>query len=64
MAQSLTAETSLHPFAGAFGKKWAEYAYRIKPPVNLSEADVLCIVQNETSNGSQVNMASLAQFRR
>ena len=64
VAQSLTAETSLHPYAGAFGKKWAEYAYRIKPPVNLGEADVLCIVQNETSNGTQVNMASLGQFRR
>ena len=64
VAQSLTAETSLHPYAGAFGKKWAEYAYRIKPPVNLSEADVLCIVQNETSNGTQVSMASLGQFRR
>jgi phosphoserine aminotransferase len=64
VAQSLTAETSLHPYSGAFGKKWAEYAYRIKPPVNLSEADVLCLVQNETSNGTQVDMASLAQFRQ
>ena len=64
VAQSLTAETSLHPYAGAFGKKWAEYAYRIKPPINLGEADVLCIVQNETSNGTQVGMASLGQFRR
>ena len=64
VAQSLTAEASLHPYSGAFGKKWAEYAYRIKPPVNLSEADVLCIVQNETSNGTQVGPASLAQFRR
>ncbi|MBC3788777.1 aminotransferase class V-fold PLP-dependent enzyme [Spirosoma utsteinense] len=64
VAQSLTAETSLHPYAGAFGKKWAEYAYRIKPPVNLSEADVLCLVQNETSNGTQVSPASLTQFRR
>ena len=64
VAQSLTAECSLHPYAGAFGKKWAEYAYRIKPPINLSEADVLCIVQNETSNGTQVNMETLAQFRR
>ncbi|MDB5240003.1 MAG: phosphoserine aminotransferase [Spirosoma sp.] len=64
VTQSLTAETSLHPFSGAFGKKWAEYAYRIKPPVNLSEADVLCLVQNETSNGTQVSMTSLAQFRR
>ena len=64
VAQSLTSEASLHPHSGAFGKKWAEYAYRIKPPTNLSDADVLCIVQNETSNGTQVNMETLAQFRR
>ncbi|MVM34338.1 aminotransferase class V-fold PLP-dependent enzyme [Spirosoma sp. HMF4905] len=64
VAQSLTAEASLHPYSGAFGKKWAEYAYRIKPPTSLSEADVLCIVQNETSNGTQVNMETLSQFRR
>lgn len=64
VAQSLTAETSLHPYGGAFGKKWADYAHRIKPPVNLADADVLCIVQNETSNGTQVSMASLGQFRR
>ncbi len=64
VAQSLTAHASLHPYSGAFGKKWMEYAYRIKPPVNISEADVLCIVQNETSNGTQVNMETLAQFRR
>ncbi|GAB4024954.1 aminotransferase class V-fold PLP-dependent enzyme [Spirosoma koreense] len=64
IAQSLTDEASLHPYSGAFGKKWAEYAYRIKPPTSLSEADVLCLVQNETSNGTQVNMQSMAQFRR
>ena len=55
----------MHPYSdGAFGKKWAEYAYRIKPPTSLSEADVLCIVQNETANGTQVSMETLAQFRR
>ena len=64
VAQSLTAHASLHPYSGAFGKKWAEYAYRIKPPTSLNEADVLCIVQNETSNGTQVSMDTLAQFRR
>lgn len=64
VAQSLTAETSLHPYNGAFGKKWAEYAYRIKPPTNVSQADVLCIVQNETSNGTQVSMETMSQFRR
>ncbi len=63
VAQSLTAETSLHPYSGAFGQKWAEYAHRIKSPINLTDADVLCIVQNETSNGTQVNMAALANFR-
>lgn len=69
IAQSLTAEASLHPHSqprpdGAFGKKWAEYAYKIKPPTSLNNADVLCIVQNETSNGTQVRMETLAQFRR
>ncbi|MCX6216732.1 aminotransferase class V-fold PLP-dependent enzyme [Spirosoma sp.] len=64
VAQSLTAVSSLHPYNGAFGKKWAEYAYKIKPPISLSDADVLCIVQNETSNGTQVSMETLAQFRR
>ena len=63
VAQSLTAETSLHPYKGAFGKKWAEYAHRIKLPVNPDDADVLCIVQNETANGTQVSMALLGQFR-
>ena len=64
VAQSLTAEASLHPYNGAFGKKWAEYAYKIKPPTSLSQADVLCLVQNETSNGTQVPMETLSQFRR
>lgn len=64
VAQSLTAHASLHPHSGAFGKKWAEYAYRIKPPTSLNEADVLCIVQNETSNGTKVSMDTLAHFRR
>ncbi|GAB3947847.1 alanine--glyoxylate aminotransferase family protein [Spirosoma harenae] len=64
VAQSLTDEASLHPHSGAFGKKWAEYAYRIKQPTSLSEADVLCLVQNETSNGTQVNMETLGQFRK
>lgn len=64
VAQSLTAETSLHPYGGAFGKKWAEYAYRLRPPVNLSEADMLCVVQNETSNGTQVSMDALAELSR
>ncbi|XWW45985.1 alanine--glyoxylate aminotransferase family protein [Fibrella sp. USSR17] len=64
VAQSLTQQTSLHPYSGAFGKKWLEYAHRLKPMHQPDEADVLCIVQNETSNGTQVRMSVLADFRR
>ncbi|GAB3934724.1 aminotransferase class V-fold PLP-dependent enzyme [Larkinella terrae] len=64
IAQSLTVTSSLHPYGGAFGKKWMEYAHRIKPMILPGEADVLCVVQNETSNGTQVRMDTLAQFRR
>lgn len=64
VAQSLTAATSLHPYGGAFGKKWMEYAHRIKPMIEPGLADVLCVVQNETSNGTQVRMNTLMEFRR
>ncbi|CCH54528.1 aminotransferase class V [Fibrisoma limi BUZ 3] len=64
VAQSLTATTSLHPYGGAFGKKWMEYAHRIKPMIEPGLADTLCVVQNETSNGTQVRMDTLAGFRR
>ncbi|GAA4417350.1 alanine--glyoxylate aminotransferase family protein [Nibrella viscosa] len=63
VAQSLTVATSLHPHSGAFGKKWMEYAHRIKPMIEPGLADVLCVVQNETSNGTQVRMETLAEFR-
>lgn len=64
VAQSLTSQTSTHPYNGAFGKKWAEYAHKIKPPVAGADPDVLCLVQNETSNGTQLNREVLAQYRQ
>ncbi|KAB7732727.1 aminotransferase class V-fold PLP-dependent enzyme [Rudanella paleaurantiibacter] len=64
VAQSLTGSTSLHPHSGAFGQKWMEYAHRIRPMVRPDLADTLCLVQNETSNGTQLNRETLAQFRR
>ncbi|GAB3570959.1 alanine--glyoxylate aminotransferase family protein [Spirosoma luteolum] len=64
VAQSLTASTSLHPYSGAFGKKWRDYAHKIRPMIEPSLADTLCIVQNETANGTQVDMGALADFRR
>jgi phosphoserine aminotransferase len=63
VAQSLTKKTTLHPTAGAFGEKWREYAHRIRPYTGLGEVDILCVVQNETSNGSQVSMTQLQQWR-
>ncbi|MEZ0541116.1 aminotransferase class V-fold PLP-dependent enzyme [Fibrella arboris] len=64
VAQSLTRQTSLHPYSGAFGKKWMEYAHKLKPMTQPGEADVLCVVQNETSNGTQVRRSTLHQFRQ
>ncbi|MBC8155821.1 MAG: aminotransferase class V-fold PLP-dependent enzyme [Bacteroidetes bacterium] len=64
VAQSLTIATSLHPTTGAFGEKWRDYAHRIKPYRAGDEVDTLCVVQNETSNGMQVPMPQLADWRR
>ncbi len=64
VAQSLTINASVHPTTGAFGEKWREYAHRIKPYDPVLDADTLCIVQNETSNGTQVTMPQLADWRR
>lgn len=63
VAQSLTAQTTLHPTTGAFGEKWREYAHRIRP-FSGSNADILCVVQNETSNGTQVSREQLAKWRQ
>lgn len=64
IAQSLTERSSEHPYTGAFGKKWMDYAHRLRPPRPDELPDVLGVVQNETSNGTQVRMDALAQYRR
>jgi len=63
VAQSLTIQTTLHPTTGAFGEKWREYAHRIRP-FNAGNTDILCVVQNETSNGTQVSHQQLAKWRQ
>lgn len=63
VAQSLTTKTTLHPTSGAFGEKWREYAHRIRP-YPTGESDILCVVQNETSNGTQVSREQLAKWRQ
>jgi phosphoserine aminotransferase len=57
--------------------KWFTYTQALKPdaisipfdrektlPVDNYKAEVLCITQNETSNGTQVNMETLRQLRK
>ena len=63
VAQSLTTQTTLHPTSGAFGEKWREYAHRIRP-YGKAEPDILCVVQNETSNGTQVSPEQLTKWRQ
>jgi phosphoserine aminotransferase len=63
VAQSLTVKTTLHPTSGAFGEKWRDYAHRIRP-YGTGQADILCVVQNETSNGTQVSAEQLTKWRQ
>ena len=68
IAQSLVKGRSYHLFNGAFGEKWMTYTSRLGvdtthqkfdindlPQIDIDpESDVICITQNETSNGTQV----------
>ena len=76
IAQSLTQSQSVHYYNGAFGKKWAEYAQKLVFNIEeisfgindlpITDAqngynDIVCITQNETSNGTQIK--DLRPFR-
>ncbi len=76
VAQSLTGSKSVHIFNGAFGQKWHRYAARLVQalpaefdlqqapvPVTYAGADVICLTQNETSNGTQLTPGVLKKFR-
>ena len=77
IAQSLIKDHSTHVFNGAFGKKWYEYTAHLKPqatalpfhlqdrlkPVSFKTGDLICITQNETSNGTQVTNPLIRQLR-
>jgi phosphoserine aminotransferase len=70
IAQSLIVSKSTHIYNGAFGQKWFDYTNRLKKnSENLTfsvnetlkttglvfpESDVICVTQNETSNGTQL----------
>lgn len=75
IAQSLTTRQSLHAYNGAFGQKWAEYTQKlglnvVHQPFGLNEvlsltteAETICLTQNETSNGTQVKNSTLRKIR-
>ncbi len=76
IAQSLTQKQSLHAYNGAFGQKWAEYAEKLGIEVlhqsfDLNkecelnqDAEVICLTQNETSNGTQIRNSTLQYIRK
>lgn len=71
LAQSLVKKESLHIYNGAFGEKWFDYTKRLKPnatafsfdrdselkpkDISFSKSELICITQNETSNGTQIS---------
>lgn len=80
IAQSLVKNKSVHLFNGAFGEKWFEYTHRLKSGATairfdpakemesthpeLRDAEVICITQNETSNGTQVSNKIIGAIRQ
>lgn len=78
IAQSLVKKHAFHIYNGAFGQKWFEYAKALVPEASfkefsaeqeltidsiLTEADVICVTQNETSNGTYLDKGKLSVIR-
>ena len=80
IAQSLYDNGSYHIFNGAFGEKWFDYTRRLHPQalplafeVNASPDfatipagynGLVCLTQNETSNGTQISKSILKEIRK
>lgn len=80
LAQSLVKKQSLHIYNGAFGEKWFDYTQRLKPDakafsfeceselnpkdISFSKCEVICITQNETSNGTQISDELIASIQK
>lgn len=80
IAQSVIVDKSYHCYNGAFGQKWFEYTKRLKPgaegiPFSLNDEiqtgmigsvvpGVICVTQNETSNGTQISQRTLRMLRK
>lgn len=78
IAQSLVRSRSTHLYNGAFGQKWFDYTARIRHAESWSFdveqvtettvpaallGDVLCLTQNETSNGTQLAAKTIKTIR-
>ena len=80
IAQSLITEKSLHIYNGAFGEKWFDYTHRLVSGAQafpfdaeskldikklpLKNQEVICLTQNETSNGTELNASIIASIKR
>jgi phosphoserine aminotransferase len=80
VAQSVLKEKSIHIYNGAFGEKWFDYTRRLKPKaegiafgveeilkgknLKFGDGEIICVTQNETSNGTQVSPAVLRAIRK
>jgi phosphoserine aminotransferase len=80
IAQSVIEKNSLHVFNGAFGEKWFDYTKRLRPeaeslPFDLNELpgldnplltvpEIICLTQNETSNGTQLPVSFIALLKK
>ncbi len=80
IAQSLIEKESVHLFNGAFGERWFQYTKKLKPHVKslpfnreekliaekliFSRSEIICLTQNETSNGTQVSNANIQSIKK
>lgn len=79
IAQSIVTTGSHHIYSGAFGEKWFDYTKKIRPEAEshpfdreetidpskyiFSSGDLICLTQNETSNGTQVGRDVIAKIK-
>lgn len=80
ISQSLIQTKSTHIYNGAFGEKWFQYTQRLNVQAEshrfkndelpnpkklvFTHSDVICITQNETSNGTQVSNVIIGGIRK
>ena len=79
IAQSVISKSSFHLYNGAFGEKWYTYTKRLRPEAKgfpferealidvkktrFGKTGVICVTQNETSNGTQVSNDTLRALK-